>query len=193
MLCEDNDDKKSALERKIDLLLNASSMEISSSEWKKDGLTEQQQIKNVRTNSAILRELLKLPIHQKKKNDLFVLGWIGLVSFWNFIPSKNSLFNRTIGLCGYVFAVRETNDVHVAYHVGDLILPASLSSFEDFQKTLDTLISFKNHQLRLKRIIKPAYNKQSASNTLRSFRSVTPPPNQQSTPPNTFFTPVKKQ
>ncbi|KAI8641122.1 hypothetical protein BD408DRAFT_418659 [Parasitella parasitica] len=154
-------------------------MEISSSEWKKGGisfgLAEQQQIKNVRTNSAILRELLKLPINQEKKNDLFVF------------------IQRTIGVCGYVFAMKETNDVHVGYHVGDLILPASLSSFEDFQKTLDTLFSFKNHQLRLKRIIEPAYNKQSASNTLRSFRYIAPPPNQQSTPPNTFFTPVKKQ
>jgi hypothetical protein len=83
LLCDDNDDKKPVLGRKIDLLLNAASMDISSSEWKKDGvsasLVEQQQIKNVRTNSAILRQLHKLPIDEERKPNVYVLAmdWIG--------------------------------------------------------------------------------------------------------------------
>ncbi|KAG2236781.1 hypothetical protein BDF21DRAFT_461458 [Thamnidium elegans] len=80
-----------------------------------------------------------------------------------------------IGVCAYNFAVKKINEVHVAHHIGDLVLPASLSSFQDFQTTLNLLFSFRNHQLKLKRIVEPAYNRQSASNTLKSFRSVTPP------------------
>ncbi|GAA5803197.1 hypothetical protein HPULCUR_008673 [Helicostylum pulchrum] len=83
LLCDDNDDKKRVLGRKIGLLLNATSQDKSSSEWKKDGvsagLVEQQQIKNVRTNSAILRHLYKLPIDEERKPNVYVLAmdWIG--------------------------------------------------------------------------------------------------------------------
>ncbi|KAG2212460.1 hypothetical protein INT46_007997 [Mucor plumbeus] len=179
LLCDDNDDKKPVLGRKLDLLLNAASMNKSSSEWKKGGvcasLVEQQQIKNVRANSAILRQLHKLPIDEERKPNVYVLAidWIGV--------------------CGYIFAVKEINEAHVAHHIGDLVLPASLSSFQDFQTTPDLLFSFRNYQLKLKKIVEPAYNRQNASNTLKSFRSVTPPPNEPSISPGTFFSPVKKQ
>lgn len=62
----------------MDLMLNADSMAINSSEWKKDGvsasLMEQQQIKNVHTISAILRQLHKLPIDEERKPTVYVLA-----------------------------------------------------------------------------------------------------------------------
>lgn len=56
LICDDNDDRKPVLDRKLGLLLNGASMDISSSEWKKEGVTSGLvQIKRARTNSAILR------------------------------------------------------------------------------------------------------------------------------------------
>jgi hypothetical protein len=83
-VCNDNDGKKPVIGRKIDLILVSMSLEVSCSEWKKDNtspaLVEQQQIKNCRTNSSILHDLKKLPITEKEKEDMFVLGmeWIGM-------------------------------------------------------------------------------------------------------------------
>lgn len=177
LLCEDENDKKTLLGRKIKLLLNAVCLDLSSSKWKKDGvavsLGEQQQIKNERMNSAILKQLLKLSIDPDIMSNCYVLAmdWIGV--------------------CGYLFTVKKFNDVHVAHHVGDLFLPALSSSFRDFQATLDLLFSFRNHHMNLRKIIKPAQQRQSALNTLRSYRNAAPPLNEPSVP-GTFFTPVKK-
>lgn len=85
-VCNDADDKKPVFGRKIDLILVSMSMEVSCSEWKKyntsPALVEQQQIKNCRTNSSILHNLKKLPIAEKEKEDMFVLGmeWIGMLT-----------------------------------------------------------------------------------------------------------------
>lgn len=82
-LCNDNDKKKALCGRKIDLLVSSMSINLSSSEWKKataiNSLVQAQQIKNSRTNSAILHNLAKLPISGNDKNKLFTLGmdWIG--------------------------------------------------------------------------------------------------------------------
>ncbi|KAI7890395.1 uncharacterized protein EV154DRAFT_422043, partial [Mucor mucedo] len=83
-LCEDADNKKPLMGRKIDLLLNSVSVDISSSEWKKANVSaatgEQQQAKNCRTNSAILHQLLDLPIKTINLQETFVVGmdWIGM-------------------------------------------------------------------------------------------------------------------
>lgn len=80
----DTDDKKPVIDRKIDLILVSMSLEVSCSEWMKDNtspaLVEQRQIKNCHTNSSILHDLKKLPIIEKEKEDMFVLGmeWIGM-------------------------------------------------------------------------------------------------------------------
>lgn len=79
-----------------------------------------------------------------------------------------------IGVCGYLFTVKKFNNVHVAHHVGDFVLPASSSSFRDFQATLDLLFSFRNHHINLRKIIEPAEQRQRALKTLRSYRNVTP-------------------
>ncbi|KAL0136380.1 hypothetical protein V8B55DRAFT_1538893 [Mucor lusitanicus] len=58
----------------IDLIIKGSGAEMNSSEWKKPAITaqviEQQRIKNIRTNSAILHNLSK-PVH---RDNLFLLG-----------------------------------------------------------------------------------------------------------------------
>ena len=76
---EDENDKKDLLGRKIDLVIQGSQTEISSSEWKKKNTTfriiQEQRVKNLRTNSAMLHKLSKL-IH---KDDTFLCGmdWVG--------------------------------------------------------------------------------------------------------------------
>lgn len=110
-----------------------------------------------------------------------------MVSLLNYVINNIIVIPRTLGICGYIFAMKEINEVYVVHHVEDLVLPASLSSFQDFRTTLDFLFSFRNHQLKLKIIVEPAYNRRSALNTLKSFRSVTPPPNEPSVSPGTFL------
>jgi hypothetical protein len=80
---DDDDEKKDLIGRKIDLIIKGSDIEISSSEWKKPTTTakiiEQQRIKNIRTNSAMLHKLSKLVGH----DNLFLLGmdWVGKLHF----------------------------------------------------------------------------------------------------------------
>lgn len=76
---DDDDEKKDLIGRKIDLIIKGSGLEMCSSEWKKTittaSIIEQQRIKNIRTNSAMLHKLYKLIDH----DDLFLLGmdWVG--------------------------------------------------------------------------------------------------------------------
>lgn len=76
---DDDDDKKDLIGRKIDLIIKGSEVEVSSSEWKKaktsTNVIQQQRIKNIRTNSAMLRKLSELGSHE----NIFVLGmdWVG--------------------------------------------------------------------------------------------------------------------
>lgn len=84
-LCDDADMKKPLYGRKIDLLVNSLSIDISSSEWKRSGVStaagKQQQVKNCRTNSAILHNLLQIPIKDLDRPNIFVVGmdWIGML------------------------------------------------------------------------------------------------------------------
>lgn len=76
---DDDDDKKDLIGRKIDLIIKVSEVEVSSSERKKSKTTinviQQQRIKNIRTNSAMLHKLSELAGHE----NLFLLGmdWVG--------------------------------------------------------------------------------------------------------------------
>ncbi|KAI7895133.1 uncharacterized protein EV154DRAFT_559555 [Mucor mucedo] len=80
---DDDDEKKDLIGRRIDLiqLVEGSDIEMCSSEWKKPATTakviEQQRIKNICTNSAILHNLSKLVHH----DNLSLLGmdWAGFV------------------------------------------------------------------------------------------------------------------
>jgi hypothetical protein len=69
-------------------------MELSCSKWKKENaspsLVLSQQVKNVRSNKAVLRAIEKLP-HDKdvKREKLFTIGmdWIG-----NFLEKEGKIF-----------------------------------------------------------------------------------------------------
>lgn len=80
---DDDDEKNDLIGRKTDLIIKGSGVEMSSSEWKKPATTartiEQQRIKNIRTNSAMLHNFTKLVPH----DDLFLLGmdWVGKLHF----------------------------------------------------------------------------------------------------------------
>ncbi|KAF1804088.1 hypothetical protein FB192DRAFT_1277050 [Mucor lusitanicus] len=72
--------------RRIDLLLSAREVELSTNEWKCYGVVgcEQcltQQTKNIRMNKAILSKLLELPIPDEA-NNVYILGmdWTGMQS-----------------------------------------------------------------------------------------------------------------
>lgn len=58
-------------------------MKFCSSEWKKSNVTAKlalkQQSKNARTNSAILKEMLNLPIPARDKRKVYCVGtdWMG--------------------------------------------------------------------------------------------------------------------
>jgi hypothetical protein len=65
-------------------------MELSSSEWKRSNvgkkLGESQQIKNIRTNAAILESIESMPLNDNQRNNVFVIGmdWIGIIVEQNF-------------------------------------------------------------------------------------------------------------
>ncbi|KAL7328519.1 hypothetical protein PS15p_206781 [Mucor circinelloides] len=178
-VCNDVDDKKPIFGRKIDLILVSMSMEVSCSEWKKyntsPALVEQQQIKNCRTNSSILHNLKKLPIAEKEKEDMFVLGmeWIGDI--------------------GFMVSVREFEKAHLVHHVGDLSLPRSLRTLEDFRQTLDLLYSYKHHYMKMKDIIEIAQRRYTIDQNLARYRLPEEQLESMDEEPKTFFTPVKKQ
>ncbi|KAG2189899.1 hypothetical protein INT46_008219 [Mucor plumbeus] len=141
---EDENDKKDLLGRKIDLVIQGSQTEISSSEWKKKNTTfriiQEQRVKNLRTNSAMLHKLSKL-IH---KDDTFLCGmdWVGYV--------------------GFLFAISPVSDTHSVYSMGDLIF---------LKDTLDTLFKYKHHHQNLLKIIEPAYEKFEVRKRLNMLRS----------------------
>ncbi|KAI8644460.1 hypothetical protein BD408DRAFT_430422 [Parasitella parasitica] len=177
-VCNDTNDKKPVIGRGIDLMLISMSLEVSCSEWQKadtsPALVEQQQIKNCRTNSSILHDLKKLPIAEKQKEDMFVLGmeWIGDV--------------------GFMISVKEVENAHVVHHVGDLSLPRSFAALEDFRNTLDLLYSFKHHYMKMKDVTEIAQHRYTVDQNLARYRSSEQQPSTDDEP-KTFFTPVKKQ
>jgi hypothetical protein len=82
--CKDKDTKQEIFGRKIDLIIASTDVELSCSEWKKEhvslGPVMSQQVKNVRSNKAVLKAIENLPHDDSyKSEDIFVLGmdWIG--------------------------------------------------------------------------------------------------------------------
>ncbi|KAG1171230.1 hypothetical protein G6F36_011790 [Rhizopus arrhizus] len=68
--------------RKIDLLTEASGLEVSANEWKKNvskQIADKQQSKNARINKAILNFWHTLPMQERHKTNMCTLsmGWIG--------------------------------------------------------------------------------------------------------------------
>ncbi|KAI9244746.1 hypothetical protein EDC94DRAFT_665518 [Helicostylum pulchrum] len=114
---DDDDDKKDLIGRKIDLIIKGSEVEVSSSERKKSKTTinviQQQRIKSIRTNSAMLHKLSELAGHE----NLFLLGmdWVGYV--------------------GSMICLSQVSDVHCAHIIGDLVLPLNINVLDMFKYT----------------------------------------------------------
>ncbi|KAG2221727.1 hypothetical protein INT45_007133 [Circinella minor] len=142
--------------RKIDLMIRSSGIELSTSEWKKKGVGittgKEQQVKNVRGNKAILKNLVSLPITDSDRENVFCLG----MDF--------------IGSVGYMFSVYHLDDAYVASFVADLSLPVDFTELEDFVTTLDNFYKFKNQHTRLQKMIDPAYRGYQETQTLSQLR-----------------------
>ncbi|KAI8888332.1 hypothetical protein K501DRAFT_157466, partial [Backusella circina FSU 941] len=114
--------------RRIDLLVKAMNKDLSSSEWKRSSvgkkLGESQQVKNIRINTAILESIESMLIDDDQLHGYF----------------EESSFSGDIV---YMMAIKKVDSAYVAYYIGDLMLPVSLSCLEDFKKTLNLLFSFK--------------------------------------------------
>lgn len=85
--------------------------------------------KNLRTNCAILKRILDLPI--KDNTTLFVIGmdWVG--------PR------------GYMFSVKKINNIYIAKHIKKLSIPEYLNQLPSFITTLKNLYIWKNHHTKL--------------------------------------------
>ncbi|KAI7884084.1 hypothetical protein K492DRAFT_192113 [Lichtheimia hyalospora FSU 10163] len=136
------------------------------------GHKESQQIKNGRTNKTILKWIEKLPIDEKDKKGLFVLGmaWIGTI--------------------GYMMSMRALDGGYVAQHVQDLHLPQTLGNVGTFENTLDCLFAFKHHQEHLRQVVEAGYDLQRTQEILQVYR--TPSIRQRSASHDTLFTPKRK-
>lgn len=91
-----------------------------------------------------------------------------------------------------MMAIKKVDSAYVAYHIGDLALPVSLSCLKDFKQTLNLLFSFKHHHFELRRILAPCCRRQANNQVLSMYRygNVSP---KRSLSPGTFFSPKKKQ
>lgn len=119
------------------------------------------------------------------------LEWIGSVRVI-YCPSINIHQTKLItilGDVGYLIAVKEFDSFHVVYHMADLFLPNCLSNLREFKSMLNTLFSFKHHNMNLQKTIKPATNKMKRERTLNKYRSHVVKRSPSSDP---FFTPVQK-
>ncbi|KAG1137175.1 hypothetical protein G6F37_011420 [Rhizopus arrhizus] len=114
--------------RKIDLLLKlneSTTVELSSSEWKKSSVSEaiilKQQTKNLKTNACILSTLHSLYGSQFK--DVLAMDWIGNV--------------------GYLYRIEKDDQVFIASQIDSLIIPENVETFGLFKNTLKNLFKLK--------------------------------------------------
>lgn len=84
-ICDDQVTNSTTIGRRIDLLMKVMNIELRSSEWKRPNvgkkLGESQQIKNIRTNTAILESIESMPLDDDQRSNVFVIGidWLGIV------------------------------------------------------------------------------------------------------------------
>lgn len=91
-----------------------------------------------------------------------------------------------------MMAIKKVDSAYVAYHIGGLALPASVSCLEDFKETLDLLFSFKHHHFALKRTLASSCRRQANNQVLTMYRGDSAP-SKRSLSPKVFFGPKKKQ
>ncbi|KAG1449079.1 hypothetical protein G6F56_008756 [Rhizopus delemar] len=114
--------------RKIDLLLKLNeytTVQLSSSEWKKSSVSEvvilKQQTKNLKTNACILSTLRSLYGSQFK--DALAMDWIGNV--------------------GYLYRIEKDDQEFIASQIDSLIIPENVETFGSFKNTLKNLFKLK--------------------------------------------------
>ncbi|CAO3654376.1 unnamed protein product [Cunninghamella echinulata] len=115
--------------RNIGLLLkfNGSELvELSSNEWKRASVSHvvilYQQIKNIRTNTSILSNLMSR--HGKEFNTIMTMDWIGNVGYIYFLEMLD-------------------NGIIVAKLFDKVVIPTDVSHLSGFKNTLNALFSFK--------------------------------------------------
>ncbi|KAL9545353.1 hypothetical protein PS6_008268 [Mucor atramentarius] len=164
--------------RRIDLILAAKNLELSTSEWKREKTSAakclQQQSKNIRMNKAILTNLLHLPFDESDRDRVFTVGmdWVGPM--------------------GYMLAVKQVQDVYVAKPISMLLMPRYLDELPSFKESLNCLYAWRNHHLGLKEIMLPALRKCEQemffSSVLGTFESA-----QVHSSPNIYLTPSRRR
>lgn len=111
---------------------------------------ETQRTKNLRTNCAILKRILDLPIEDSTTLCVIGMDWVGYAG------------------CSYT--IRQSADIFVANYGSDLFLPTTLSTLTLLKDTLDHLFEIKNHHVNLANIVTPAREKQNIQEQLDRLR-----------------------
>ncbi|KAI7904361.1 uncharacterized protein BX663DRAFT_340006 [Cokeromyces recurvatus] len=161
--------------RRIDLILSAKEIELSANEWKKEKtvITQslKQQNKNLRVNKAILTHVEKLPL----ENEIFIIGmdWTGFM--------------------GYMFGLKHLEDIYIAKHISNLIIPKYSCQISSFIETLDRLYSWKNSLIMLKNIVLNATLKHEESEFFARVGTTPAPTQAKSLSPNIYLTPHRKK
>ncbi|KAI8380045.1 hypothetical protein BD560DRAFT_388260 [Blakeslea trispora] len=164
--------------RRIDLLLSANNVEMSTNEWKRKSATKEQcltqQIKNIRMNKAILSKLHELPLEINEPH-LYTLGmdWIG---------------QR-----GYMVSIQKTDNIYIARHKCNLMIPECLEQLPLFINTMKELYNWKDHHIKLKEIIIKAYYEKENTNFFSGIADGENEIVQKPISPNIYLTPIKSK
>ncbi|KAG0170120.1 hypothetical protein DFQ29_009422 [Apophysomyces sp. BC1021] len=127
-LIEDQHPQTGIFGRRIDLLLSALDTELCANEWKANGpdsMLLKQQTKNLRVNKCILKNLKELLGDNGKEAYILGMDWSGFD--------------------GYMFSMKEVEDVTVASYVCQLMVPIHYKELGSFKYTLSSLLYMKNH------------------------------------------------
>jgi hypothetical protein len=164
--------------RKIDLLLKlneSTTVELSSSEWKKSSVSEaiilKQQTKNLKTNTCILSTLRSLYGSQFK--DVLAMDWVGNV--------------------GYLYRIEKGDQVFIASQIDSLIIPENVETFGLFKNTLKNLFKLKYFMTDKSVLLKQELCKIEMKNKLTNIARNTIYTNNNSEFPYVFIPPAKKR
>ncbi|KAI8064693.1 hypothetical protein BC940DRAFT_276638 [Gongronella butleri] len=117
--------------RRVDLLVTCQGIELTSNEWKRNvssKIIAQQQCKNARLNKAILKSILaRVPL---SNIEILAMDWAGS--------------------SGYLFSLRNHDDLYVVRHHANLSIPDYVGELQDFIDTIEHLFGWVQHNLRVK-------------------------------------------
>lgn len=171
-------DTSSTYPRKIDLLLKLNeytTVELSSSEWKKSSVSEavilKQQTKNLKTNACILSTLRSLYGSQFK--DVLAMDWIGNV--------------------GYLYRIEKDDQVFIASQIDSLIIPENVETFGLFKNILKNLFKLKYFMTDTSALLKQELCKIEINKKLKNIARNTIYVNNNNEFPYVFISPAKKR